>query len=353
MQSAGSQTISALPTAAHRAVSARAQPDTSPDPIPDPAPDQISPLPGSPLVVILGPTACGKTALSIPLAQAVNGEIVCADSRQIYRGMDIGTAKPTPAERAAVPHHLLDVVTPDQTYTLAEYQRAAYDTINTIHAQGKLPLLVGGTGQYITAVVEGWGIPEVPPNPDLRAELEAFAELYGARALHDRLHTHDPAAADRIDYRNVRRVIRALEVYLETGTPISVLQRKQPPPYRILLLGLTLPREVLYQRADDRIDRMLADGLLDEVRALLEAGYTWTCPAMSGLGYAQWQLYLDGATSYDEAVAAIRRETRAYIRRQDTWFKGHDTGTYWLDQAQIIPAAVVRLVHHWLANEGA
>ncbi len=317
-----------------------------PAPAPDTGPDE-----NPPLVVILGPTASGKTALAIHVARALNGEIINADSRQIYRGMDIGTAKPSPAERAAVPHHLLDIVTPDETFTLAQYQRAAYATIDAIHARGKLPLLVGGTGQYITAVVEGWGIPEVPPNPDLRRELEDYAEQHGARALHDRLRAADPDAAARIDYRNVRRVVRALEVYLETGAPITALQRKKPPPYRILQLGLTLPREQLFARIDARITRMVEAGLLDEVRDLLKAGYTWDCPAMSGLGYSQWRAYLEGTASYDDTIDAIRRQTRAFARRQYTWFRGHDSGIRWLDVTTLTPQDVVTQIQNWLARE--
>ncbi len=322
-----------------------------PDADPAPEPDRVA-APPLPLVVILGPTACGKTALAIQVAQALDGEIINADSRQIYRHMDIGTAKPTRAERAAASHHLLDIVTPDQPYTLAEYQRAAYDTITTLHARGKLPLLVGGTGQYITAVIEGWSIPEVPPNPDLRADLEAFAAEHGPEALHNRLREADPDAAARIDYRNVRRVIRALEVYLETGTPITVLQRKTPPPYRVLQLGLTLPRDQLYTRIDARVERMVQNGLLAEVRALLDAGYTWECPAMSGLGYIQWRPYLDGAITLPDVITAIQNETHAFVRRQYTWFNGHDTGLQWLNANQTAPDDVIAQIRHWLSTEG-
>ncbi len=305
-----------------------------------------------PLVVLLGPTAVGKTALAIHLAQALGGEIVSADSRQVYREMDIGTAKPSPAERAAVPHHLLDVATPDQMYTLAQYQRAAYTAIAAIHARGKLPLLVGGTGQYLTAVIEGWGIPEVPPNPALRAELEQYAAEHGAQALHARLEQRDPVAAARIDPRNVRRVVRALEVCIEAGQPISELQRKSPPPYRLLQLGLTMPREQLYARADARLERMLEAGLLAEVRRLLDAGYTWACPAMSGLGYIQWKAYLAGQESYEQAVAAIRRQTRVFIRRQYTWFRGHDSGIRWLEAQHVTPNAVIAEIQAWLNDKG-
>ncbi len=332
------------------ATAASASRQTAPAPAPDSAPQL--PL-HAPLIVILGPTAVGKTALAIHAASALNGEIVSADSRQVYRHMDIGTAKPAPDELAAVPHHLIDIVTPDQPYSLAEYQRGAYRAIQDIHARGRLPLLVGGTGQYLTAVLEGWGIPEVPPDPSLRAELEDFAAAQGARALHDRLRAVDPAAASRIDYRNIRRVVRALEVSLLTGTPISALQRKSPPPYRVLQIGLTLPREALYERIDARVERMIAAGLEREVRALLDAGYTWGCPAMSGLGYAQWQPYLAGDATLDEVAGAIRRETRAFARRQYTWFRGHDSGIRWLDAAQTAPDAVIDMMRAWLADEGA
>jgi len=329
---------------------AEPQPALEPDEETAPQPALAAP-PRPPLVVLLGPTASGKTALALAVAKALDGEIVSADSRQLYRGMDIGTAKPSAHERAGVPHHLIDLVDPDETFSLAQYQRAAYAAIHAIHARGRLPLLVGGTGQYITAVVEGWGIPEVPPNPDLRAQLEEYAEQHGARALHQRLHAVDPDAAAAIDYRNVRRVVRALEVYHETGTPISALQRRTPPPFRILQLGLTLPRDELYARIDARLDRMLAAGLLDEVRALLAAGYTWETPALSGLGYAQWEPYLSGAAPFAEAAAAIRRETRAFARRQDTWFNGHDSGIEWLDAAALSPPAVIARVRAWLDED--
>jgi tRNA dimethylallyltransferase len=236
-----------------------------------------------PLVVVLGPTAVGKTTLSITLAQALGGEIVSADSRQVYVGMDIGAAKPTPEEQALVPHHLLDVVQPDEWLSLAIYQAKAYAAIDDILARGRLPLLVGGTGQYISAVIEGWGIPEVPPNPALREELEAYAAEQSPLALHNRLARHDPVAAARIHPNNVRRVIRALEVFLESGRPISELQSKTAPPYHILQIGLARPRDVLHQRIDARIDQMMTDGLLAEVQALLDAGYSRKLPAMSGL----------------------------------------------------------------------
>ncbi len=283
----------------------------------------MPPLGSLPLITLIGATGVGKTALAIQIAQHFNGEIVGADSRQIYRHMEIGTAKPTPAERAAAPHHLIDLTDPDQPLTLAEYQALAYAAIENIHQRGKLPLLVGGTGQYVTAVLEGWQAPEVPPNAALRAELEALHAAHGTAALVERLRALDPDSAARIDPHNARRLIRALEVCLISGQPFSQQRRKAPPPYQVLEIGLQLPRQVLFPRLDTRIERMMSDGLLAEVEALRERGYDWRLPAMSGLGYAQLGAHLRGECSLEAAVAAIKRETRTFVRRQETWFRHH------------------------------
>jgi tRNA dimethylallyltransferase len=245
--------------------------------------------------------------------------------------MTIGTAKPTAEELAAVPHHLIDIVPPDYVLTLAEFQERAYQAVDALHAVGKLPLLVGGTGQWVSAVVEGWGIPRVPPDPELRAELEAEAEQLGPEAFHAALVEVDPEAAARIDYRNIRRVIRALEVYRKTGVPISVHQRKTPPPYRILKIGLTMPREALYQRVDERIERMIAQGLEAEVKGLLDQGYDWSLPAMSGLGYKQFAPYFEGEIDLAEVAAQIKKETRRFIRQQYNWFRLDDESIWWVD----------------------
>ena len=300
------------------------------------------------LIVILGPTAVGKTALSLHLAEVFEGEIVSADSRLFYRGMDVGTAKPTPEERARVPHHLVDIAAPDETVGLAEFQEQAYAAIRDIHARGKLPLLVGGTGQYVRAVVQGWRVPRVPPDPALRARLEAQAEREGGAALHARLAELDPKAAERLDPRNVRRVIRALEVCLITGRPISEQQGKQPPPYPILQIGLTMERAALYARVDRRVEAMMAAGLEDEVRCLVEAGYAWDLPAMSGLGYAQFRLYFEGQATLEEVVVEIERATRRFVRHQYNWFRLTDPAIRWFDVSETAAEEIVQFVASWV-----
>jgi tRNA dimethylallyltransferase len=287
------------------------------------------PLP--PLIAIVGPTAVGKTALAVRLAEALGGEIVSADSRQLYRGMDVGTAKATPGERARVRHHLLDVVAPDEVLSLAEFQERAYAAIDDVLARGKVPFLVGGTGQYVMAVIEGWRIPRVPPDEVLRARLYREAEEEGAAALHAWLEALDPAAARRIDARNVRRVVRALEVCLVTGRPISTQQGKVPPPYRILIVGLMLPRPELYRRIDERVKRMMAAGLEDEVRCLVEGGYGFDLPAMSGVGYGQFEAYLAGEATREEVVHEVQRATRRFVRQQANWFRAEDPRIHWFD----------------------
>ena len=280
-----------------------------------------------PLLVIVGPTAVGKTALSLKLAERFDGEIVSADSRLVYRGMDVGTAKPTAAERERVSHHLIDVRDPDETLTLGDYQEMAYAAIDAVHGRGRLPILVGGTGQYVKAVVEGWGIPRVPPHPRLRRALRAL----GGEELHRWLRALDPEAAERIHPNNVRRSVRALEVTLVSGRPISELQRKSPPPYDICIVGLDAEREALYRRIDERVERMMEQGLLQEVKELAEAGFGRKLPAMSGLGYQQLWDYLEGEVTLEEAVERIKYETHRFVRHQYNWFKPDDPAIHWFD----------------------
>ncbi len=301
-----------------------------------------------PLVIVLGPTGVGKTGLAIELAESLGGEIVGADSRQIYRYMDIGTAKPRPAQQARVPHHLIDIVNPDYNLSLAEYQDAAYRAINEIHGRGAIPFLVGGSGQYISAVEEGWSIPRVPPDRELRAELENYAVEKSPGALHDRLRQVDPVSAGRIHPNNVRRVIRALEVQITTGQAISDLQVKRPPPYRILSLGLRLPREILYPRVDARVDAMIAAGLVDEVRRLLEMGYDRALPSMSGLGYLEIAGHILDGDPLDAAIERAKFSTHEFIRRQDVWFRGHDNGILWHNVNDADASVLARTLRDWL-----
>lgn len=300
------------------------------------------------LLAIVGPTAVGKTALALYLAERFHGAIISADSRLIYRGMDIGTAKPTPAERARVPHYLVDILAPDEPFGLAQFQELAYQAIADAHQKGFLPMLVGGTGQYVWAVLEGWSIPRVPPQPALRAQLEEQARREGPEALHRRLAELDPAAAERIDPRNVRRVIRALEVSLTAGAPISVLQRKQPSPYDILIVGLQMDRAELYARIDARVEQMIAAGLVDEVRDLLAVGYPPDLPAFSSVGYRQIIACLRGEISLEEAIARIKRDTRRLVHQQSIWFRADDPRIRWFPAGDY--AAVERCVVEWLAG---
>lgn len=305
------------------------------------------------LIVLTGPTAVGKTDLAIRLGETVGGEIISADSRQIYKLMDIGTAKPTPEQRARLPHHLLDVVYPDQHLSLAQVKRLIDAAIEAIWARGHVPMLVGGTGQYITAVLEGWSIPEAAPDLALRAELEGFAAEHGIEALFQRLLEHDPDAESIVDRRNPRRIIRALEVCLVTGQPFSAQRRKSPPPYRVLAHGLTIDRERLYAAADRRVDQMIEAGFVDEVRALLEAGYDRSLPSMSGLGYAQLAGHLLDALPLDQAIADTKSATHDFIRRQYTWFRGHDHGFLWHNREDLDEAALFESAQRWLAQQRA
>ena len=297
------------------------------------------PWPGRPrLIVLVGPTAVGKTAVAIQLAQSLTGEIVSADSRYLYCGLDIGTAKPTASERALVPHHLIDVTTPDKPWSLADYQRAAYASIEAILARGHVPLLVGGTGQYVRAVVEGWQVPPGAPAGPLRAALEELLASQGVGALADRLRDVDPESALRVDLRNPRRVIRALEVALTTGASFVSQRRKSPPPFAAVWLGLTRPRAELYARIDARVDAMLAGGLVEEVERLRRQGYGWDLPAMSALGYSQIGSYLRGEIGLDEAVRQIKRATRQFVRRQANWFKPQGDSLRWFQASPGVAA---------------
>ena len=303
-----------------------------------------------PLVVILGPTAVGKTEIAIQLAEGLGGEIVSADSRLFYRGMDIGTAKPTPVERERVPHHLIDVADPDEIWSLTVFQDAAHQAIAGIHYRRRLPFLVGGTGQYVRAVIEGWQVPQTAPDSQWRAVLESWAAEVGAQGLHARLASLDPQAALSIDYRNVRRTLRALEVILRTGRRFSELRGRGGSPYRTLLLGLTRPRSELYARIDNRIAGMLAVGLLAEVQDLLQEGYSPNLPTLSAIGYQEMIAYLDGKITLEEAAAAMKRRTRQFVRRQANWFKESDPEIRWSRVGPETVDDLQRMIRDWLKN---
>ncbi len=285
----------------------------------------------APLVAIVGPTGVGKTRTGVRLALAFNGEIVSADSRQVYRHMNIGTAKPAPEELALVPHHLVDIVDPDQDFSLAEYQRLACQAIADIQKRGKLPFLVGGSGLYVWSVLEGWRIPAVPPDSGLRLDLEQRAAAGGAPALYDELVRMDPVAAQNIDPRNVRRVIRALEVNARSGQPFSSLQRKEAPALDMFIVGLTAPREHIYRLVDARVDDMVAQGLVTEVENLLKIGYDIKLSAMSGLGYRDIARSLKGDVTLEEAVRRIKMDNHRFIRHQYAWFRPADARIHWFD----------------------
>ncbi len=276
------------------------------------------------LLVVGGPTAIGKTDFAIQLAVRLGGEIVNADSRQVYRGMDIGTAKPTSAEREAVSHHMLDVATPDESFTLALYLRGARAAIASVHARSRLPILVGGTGLYLRALTLGYDVPEVPPNPRFRAELERMTREDGIETVVERLRALDPAVADRIDTRNPRRVIRALEVREALGVPAFRAPR-QSPSYDVLMIILEMNREALFARAAKRLAHMRDEGFVDEVERLMSAGYGLDLPSMSALGYRELGRHVMGEIDLATAMAATESSTRAFIRRQLTWFRA-DTG---------------------------
>jgi tRNA dimethylallyltransferase len=283
------------------------------------------------LVAIVGPTAVGKSLLALLLAQESGAEIVSADSRQIYRYMDIGTAKPTKQEMALVPHHLIDIINPDEPFSLAQYRELALRAISEIHARGRLPILVGGTGQWVWGLVEGWLVPKVAPDPALRKDLERRALAGEGPSLHHELSEADPVAAARIDPRNVRRVIRALEVLRITGVPFSTLRQKTPPPFETTAIGLTAARPELYRRIDARVDAMLEGGLVGEVQRLTEMGYDADLPSMTGIGYQQITEYLRGETDLATARARIKTGTHRFARHQYAWFRPDDPRIHWLD----------------------
>ena len=307
-------------------------------------------MPG--LVAIVGPTATGKSALALSLTSAIGGEIVNADSRQVYRHMDVGTAKPTPEERSRVPHHLYDIVDPDGPFNLALYLQKARQAVSDIRERGKTPLLVGGTGLYVWGFLEGMSVPHVPPNSDLRSQLEAEAATAGPQALHQRLADVDPEAAASIDPRNVRRVVRALEVYEATGAPFSQQVRREGLDYPVHVVGLTADRALIHERADSRVEAMFDEGLVDEVQRLLDRGYPPNLPAMTGVGYKQVVPYLNGECTIGAAIKATKIATHRLVRHQYAWFKSEDPRIDWYDIGGRFADRVLSRVERFVSESG-
>jgi tRNA dimethylallyltransferase len=302
------------------------------------------------LVAVIGPTAVGKSQLALQLAQNFQGEIVNADSRQVYRYMDIGTAKPTSQERALIKNHLIDLINPDEPFSLALYQRLAFEAIADIQSRNRLPLLVGGSGLYVWSVLEGWKIPPVPPNTEFRQVLEKKAQGKGSHALFQELEEIDPEAASKIMPGNLRRIIRALEIYRKTGRPASAFWQKQPPTYPILIIGLTMQREDLYRRIDARVEEMIERGFIDEVKGLMAMGYGLDLPSMSGIGYKQIAMFIQGELELISAIERIKRETRRFARHQYAWFRPDDNRIHWFNEHADITEEATKLVASFLTG---
>jgi tRNA dimethylallyltransferase len=298
------------------------------------------------LLAVVGPTGVGKSQLALSLAQTFDGEIVSADSRQLYRYMDIGTAKPSQQELALIRHHLIDIISPDEDFSLAQYQNLAYKAIADIQKRGKRAILVGGSGLYLWAVLEGWKIPKVAPDRKLRRSLERV----GRNELYQELAKVDPVAAQRIDPSNIRRIIRALEVYRGTEVPFSQLQLKTKPLSNVLIIGLTVDRAELYRRIDLRVDEMIRLGLVDEVKELLDKGYNFNLPAMSGIGYKQIGLHLRGELTLAAAIQQIKFETHRFVRHQYSWFRRKDDRIRWFDIEKEMDSQIKTLVTSFIGG---
>jgi len=295
----------------------------------------IDPRTGKPrLLVLVGPTAVGKTRYSLEIARRWNAEIISGDSMQVYRGMDIGTAKIKPEEMEGIPHHLIDIRDPEEPFSAAEFQSLASGLIEEIAARGRLPFIVGGTGLYIEALLYGFDFPEAPSDGRIRSELKAYAERHGAEALHERLRAVDPESAARLHPNDVKRVIRALEIALETGEAMSAkiagFREMRESPYAFCLIGLTMDREVLYDRINKRVDAMIAAGLVDEVRMLLSRGVPPDATSMQAIGYKEIVPHLTEGLPLEEAVERLKRDTRRYAKRQLSWFRRMN-GIEWVD----------------------
>lgn len=305
------------------------------------------------LLVLVGPTAVGKTKLSLRLAAEYGAEIISGDSMQVYRGMDVGTAKATEKERKQIPHHMIDIHDPDHPFSVAEFQERARKLINEIHARGKLPFIVGGTGLYVESLCYDFQFSEVGSDEAFREEQMLFAEQYGSEALWERLKQIDPESAERLHPNDQRRLIRALEVYHLTGERLSdqLKVQKKVSPYELCIVGLTMDRALLYERIEQRIDQMIGEGLVDEVRGLLQAGYGKQHISMQGLGYKEIIGYLEGTMSWEDTVVLLKRDTRRFAKRQLSWFR-HMKDIEWMDVTDVGNiSAHLRQIHAIIADK--
>lgn len=300
-----------------------------------------------PVLAIVGPTASGKTSLAVDLQRRLgNLEAINADSRQVYRYMDIGTAKPSREERETLPHWLIDVADPGEPFSLGRWLNLSRKCLGAIWDRGGVPVVVGGTGQYVWALLEGWRVPQVPPQEDFRQEMESRAP----EDLLEELRRIDPSSAEFIQPRNVRRVIRALEVFHATGEPFSHWRTRETPAYSTMILGLHVERAELYARIDRRVDAMMAGGFLDEVRALLDRGYTCELPSMSGIGYQELCRHLAEGTPLDESVERIKTRTHRLSRHQNAWFKASDERIRWIEASESASDEATEEVARWLGE---
>lgn len=288
------------------------------------------------LLVLVGPTAVGKTTISIDLAKKTNGEIISADSMQIYKYMDIGTAKVTLEEMENIPHYLIDIIYPDEEFTVAQYRDKAQEHIDKINNMGKIPIIAGGTGLYINSLVYELKFTNVKPNDELRKKYNNIADLHGNEHIFDELYNIDPISAEKINLNDRKRIIRALEIFHETGKPMSYYNknfRKKTEKYSLVMIGLTMDRSKLYSRINKRVDLMIQNGLIDEVQKLLDIGYTKELASMQGIGYKEIIPYIEGEVGLDETIQILKRNTRRYAKRQLTWFR-RDSRIKWIDVNQ-------------------
>ncbi len=284
-----------------------------------------------PVVFLIGPTASGKTSLSLELAEHLKTEIISADSRYFYRRMDVGTAKPSLFERKRIFHHMIDVADPNDTISVAAFKEQVEKIIASLQEQGKIPIVVGGTGQYIHSIIHNWSMPQIEPDQKMRLFLEEYSLKNGKEKLYEYLEKLDPEAASIIDYRNVRRTIRAIEVILKTGRKFSDLRKASNSKYSHKIIGIQWEREELYKRIDTRIDDMMANGFIEEVKKLQNMGYSSKTPAMSAIGYREIMEYLHGQCTLAEAITLMKRNTRTFVRRQANWFKENDPSITWFE----------------------